>query len=423
VAATADHGYRVRSKGQYPFIDGIMHVELLPAQAAHELTAADRNYQTPYIGVTTDGHPLAGLYSLMDTGISGTAAAEAASVYLDTLRPHYRTAAVLPIDSPIWRRWTNAFPAWVPKGVQLGRMSEAERNSAFDVMAASLSGEGFAAVRNAMRMNGALGEIVDDYRETLREFTYWMTIFGDPSGWSAGEPWGWQLMGHHVDVNCVFVGSQLVLAPVFLGAEPTSATHGAYAGTRIFDNETEHGLALRRSLTGQQVAVAELGSSILSADLPAELAGPYNGRHLTGAGADNVVIPYEGIIATELSSGQRELMLTLIDEFVNRLPSRHAELKRVQVRSHLDETRFAWRGRHDDSGAFYYRVHSPVVIIEYDNHPGIFLDYDEPERFHVHTIIREPNGNDYGKELLAQHYAGFHSAVPRTADSLAGLGH
>jgi hypothetical protein len=411
VARAVDHGYRVRPKGLYPFIDGILHPELLPPQAAHELTVADRNYQTPYVGVTTDGDPRPGLYSLMDTGISGQAAARAAAGYLDTLRPHYRAAAVLPVDSPIWRRWTNAFPAWVPKGVQLGRMSEPERDAALAVLAASLSRDGFGAVRDAMRMNGALGEIVGDYEETLQEFTYWMTIFGEPSRASAGAPWGWQLMGHHVDVNCVFVGTQLVLAPVFLGAEPTSATHGTYAGTRMFDRETEHGLALRRSLTSGQVAAAELGPSILSADLPAELAGPFNGRHLTGAGADNVVIPYEGIAGAALSPGQRELLVTIIDDYIGRLPARHAALKRAQVGRYLDETRFAWRGRHDESGAFYYRVHSPVVIIEYDNHPGIFLDYDEPERFHVHTIIREPNGNDYGKALLAQHYAAFHSSA------------
>ncbi|MDT7608720.1 MAG: hypothetical protein QOG96_3223 [Pseudonocardiales bacterium] len=54
-------------------------------------------------------------------------------------------------------------------------------------------------------------------------------------------------------------------------------------------------------------------------------------------------------------------------------------------------------------------MHSPVMLIEYDNHPGIFLDNAEPERFHVHTIVREPHGNDYGKDLLAQHYARHHT--------------
>jgi len=27
-----------------------------------------------------------------------------------------------------------------------------------------------------------------------------------------------------------------------------------------------------------------------------------------------------------------------------------------------------------------------------------------PAKFHVHTIVRTPNGNDYGFDLLRQHY-------------------
>jgi len=39
----------------------------------------------------------------------------------------------------------------------------------------------------------------------------------------------------------------------------------------------------------------------------------------------------------------------------------------------------------------------------------VFLANDEPEPFHVHTIIRTPNGNDYGRDLLRQHYAQDHA--------------
>ena len=34
----------------------------------------------------------------------------------------------------------------------------------------------------------------------------------------------------------------------------------------------------------------------------------------------------------------------------------------------------------------------------------IALDNDEPARTHIHTIVRTPNGNDYGRDLLRQHY-------------------
>ena len=32
------------------------------------------------------------------------------------------------------------------------------------------------------------------------------------------------------------------------------------------------------------------------------------------------------------------------------------------------------------------------------------LDTDGATRDHIHTVVRTPNGNDYGKDLLRQHY-------------------
>jgi hypothetical protein len=31
-----------------------------------------------------------------------------------------------------------------------------------------------------------------------------------------------------------------------------------------------------------------------------------------------------------------------------------------------------------------------------------------PEKFHIHIVVRTPNGNDYGKDLLRQHLERFH---------------
>ncbi|WP_166459302.1 DUF3500 domain-containing protein [Amycolatopsis pithecellobii] len=394
-------------KPELPVVDGILFGEpLLDPVAAYELSAALRNHQQPYVGVTTDGTVHNGLYRLADTGVSAKAAVDAARAFLALLPDNERMVARLAIDSDDWRLWTNAFPMWNPKGLRLERISKEKRDLALEIVKASLSEEGYESVRNAMKLNGALGELIGAYQDTLTEFAYHFTIFGEPGD---AEPWGWQLMGHHVDLNCVFVGTQLVLAPVFLGAEPNFALSGQYAGTRVLDLETERGLNLRRALTSSQEDAFLLGDSLLSKDLPEELGGPFNGRHLAGAGQDNLVLPYEGIRGDELSSDQQKLLLELVDVYLSRMPSGHARLKRRQIEDHFDETRFVWRGKHDDTSAFYYRIHSPVLLVEYDNHPGIFLDNEEPERFHIHTIVREPNGNDYGKDLLAQHYALHHS--------------
>jgi hypothetical protein len=106
--------------------------------------------------------------------------------------------------------------------------------------------------------------------------------------------------------------------------------------------------------------------------------------------------------------GQRELLVALTVPYLSALPEGPFEARLGQVRRHLDETHFAWIGGWGDGEPFYYKVHSPVLLIEYDNHSGIFLDNPEPEPFHVHTIVRTPNGNHYGRDLLGQHYRRHH---------------
>jgi hypothetical protein len=85
----------------------------------------------------------------------------------------------------------------------------------------------------------------------------------------------------------------------------------------------------------------------------------------------------------------------------------HAKVKMDEVRKHLDDTWFAWVGGSDSTSVFYYRIQSPVILIEFDHQLPIalrHLDRRTPTREHIHSVVRTPNGNDYGKDLLRQHY-------------------
>ncbi|WP_052488770.1 DUF3500 domain-containing protein [Streptomyces sp. 150FB] len=387
------------TRSDLPIVDSHLFEDLIPPEAAFELTAGIRRHREPYVGITENGTPRPGLYRLNHAVASPKTAALAARTYLDGLAPHQRVVAALPMDAPEWRLWTNAIPTWHPKGMRLERLADGDRDRALAVVESSLSPAGYAQVRAAMALNEHLGELIDDHRDTLTEFAYWFTVFGTPSG---DSPWGWQLMGHHVDLHCVFVGGQVVLAPVFLGAEPTTGT-GRFEGVTVFGDETEVALTFRRTLDPDREGEFLMGPSLRTEDLPPELAGP-NGRQLAGAGSDNLVLPPEGIVGASLPADQRDGLVELIRVYLDRLPLPQAEHTLALVREHFDETRFAWRGGHDDESAFYYRIHSPVLLVEYDNNPGVFLTNTEPARFHVHTIVRAPNGNDYGRDLLAQHY-------------------
>jgi hypothetical protein len=49
-----------------------------------------------------------------------------------------------------------------------------------------------------------------------------------------------------------------------------------------------------------------------------------------------------------------------------------------------------------------------VVLIEFDHQRPANLrhlakDPQAPNREHIHAVVRTPNGNDYGKDLLRQH--------------------
>ena len=132
-------------------------------------------------------------------------------------------------------------------------------------------------------------------------------------------------------------------------------------------------------------------------DLPSEL--------LLGAFQDNRQIDPAGIRYDELSPEGRERLEALLGTYTGRLRQGHAEIRYDEAKRHLSETHFAWIGPFDDASPFYYRILNPVILVEFDHQSGIMYDNDTPSRDHIHTVVRTPNGNDYGKDLLRQHYA------------------
>ena len=261
-----------------------------------------------------------------------------------------------------------------------------QRKLALALLRESFSASGFKLARDIMKLNESIREITGSDEE-LGEWLYWLSILGEPS---LDDPWGWQIDGHHLNVNCFLLGGQMVMTPMFMGSEPVAVDIGKYAGTRAFQAEESTGQNLARTLSAEQRRKA-----IVSKDVPPGV--------FTGAFRDNFELRYEGIPFDDLTSQQQALMFELIGTYVNRMRSDQAQPKMDEVMQHLDETYFAWMGGTDEESVFYYRVHSPVILIEFDHQNGIFLDNDAPSRNHIHTVVRTPNGNDYGKDLLRQH--------------------
>ncbi len=354
--------------------------------------AETRGLAEPFKGITTAGTPIPGLFAIRSTGVSTAPVKAAAEAWLASLTGAQRTKTSFGVDDPEWRKWMNQH-FYVRQGVSFEEMSEGQRSAAFALLRASLSARGLTLTRDIMKLNHTLGELNNNDFEQYGEWLYFITVMGTPS---ATEPWGWQLDGHHVIINYFVLGDQVVMTPTFVGSEPVIAEAGKYKGTAILQGEQRQGLALLRSLTDAQRAKAIVS---VSKD---------NNNNIGEAFKDNVVLDYAGVRATELSAPQRAALLSLVDAYVGNMDEGHARVKMTEVQAHLDDTYFAWIGGTDDTSVFYYRIHSPVILIEFDHQRPAGLRHlypgDRPMQQHVHVVMRTPNGNDYGKDLLRQHY-------------------
>lgn len=351
------------------------------------------------VGMTSDGSVIADLYGFRSEKAPVAAATAAAKSWLASLSPEEREQVCFPVSSDLWRHWQNTPLLLRDPQVELGELSDRARHLALEVVKASLSSEGFRRSRAVMENNLFLGQLVG-LTGVLNQWAFALSIFGEPS---PTEPWGWQIFGHHLALNCLFIGDQMILSPVFMGVEPDAALGPSHR--RLFEPHEKQALAVMQSLTQKQRSDATLYASMAAKDQPPGRFHPDDGRQQGGAFQDNRIVPYEGLAIGGLDARQRREMIALADIFLATMPQGPAEARLRDIERHLDASYFAWIGAADDVNPFYFRLHSPVALIEFDHHSGIFLSNEDPARFHVHTIVRSPNAGDYGLDLLRQHYA------------------
>jgi Protein of unknown function (DUF3500) len=342
----------------------------------------------PFKGITTNGTLMTGLFPVRATGVSTRPVRDAATRFIASLTPEQRLATIFPVDDSEWRKWNNVH-RYTRQGVSFKEMTETQRDTAFGLMRAGLSAKGFEKSRNVMRLNGYLAEIVKNFDE-YGEYLYHLTVMGPVSDTT---PWGWQLDGHHLVINYFVLGDQVVMTPTFMGSEPVTATSGQYAGTTVLQHEQDLGLAFMRALTPDQQKKATIQAS------------KTGNNALSQAFRDNITIDYAGIRGAELAGPQKEQLIGVIREYVDNMADGHAKVKMDEVRRHLGDTWFAWIGATGDADVFYYRIQSPVILIEFDHQLPVALPGPRvPGKAHIHAVVRTPNGNDYGKDLLRQHY-------------------
>ena len=208
----------------------------------------EQSAREPFKGITTNGEIVPGLFPIQRTGISTEPIRRAALALLDVLSPEQRQLASFDLGSDMWRRWWNIHPFLMRHGVQLDHLADHQREAALRLVASALSAGGFGTARDVMRLNHTVGEITGSWTE-YGEWVYFVSVFGTPS---ETEPWGWQIDGHHLIVNCFVLGDQLSIAPMFLGSEPVVAETGVYKGVSVLQPEQNDGLALVNALRAEQ---------------------------------------------------------------------------------------------------------------------------------------------------------------------------
>ncbi len=102
-----------------------------------------------------------------------------------------------------------------------------------------------------------------------------------------------------------------------------------------------------------------------------------------------------------MTPGQRHLLMRLLHEYLGNLEPdlAAAQLRRVEAAG-TEKLHFAWSGT-EAGKPYYYRIHGPTILIEFDNNypPG----QQQGPINHIHTVWRDTE-RDYGADLLRKHY-------------------
>ena len=314
---------------------------------------------------------------------SNKAMLRAVTAFIGSLTAEQRQKATYPFTDEERFNWH-----FVPrdrKGVPLKEMTPEQQQKALAVLQTSLSTEGFQKAKAIMELEVILKALEkhppeNTYRDPGK---YYFSIFGEPTD---QEPWGFRVEGHHLSLNFSSVTGQLVAeTPTFMGSNPGIVPEGPEKGKQILKEEASLGFALVHSFAPEQ-----LKKALINEKAPNEI--------VTGNSRKALLEKPEGILYSEMSPAQQKLITQLLNVYVNKYSPALATALRAKVeKAGLAKTYFAWAGSQTEAvgNAHYYRIHNPVLLIEYDN--------SQNNANHVHTVVRDLT-SDFGEDALQAHY-------------------
>lgn len=263
--------------------------------------------------------------------------------------------------------WTNV-PGRRPGGIRLGNLGEVSQKRAWMALQSLLSQDGFAKVEvlaTDIELASGAGTVSD----------YTVAVFGNPLVDSA---WGFQFDGHHIALNFLVHGNDLILAPMFLGSQPLTIN-----GNTPLQNEIQLGRQLFEALTDDEKKVATVQGLVRRDVVAGSGAGHIDqNRALDLSVFENVGLPLE-----DLSESQLELSKQLVGEYLFYLSQPFADRVWTWVEANLANGLFTYSRLQD---RVYYRIYVPDTLL---------IEYDDVASDHIHTVTRllsKQGRNDYG---------------------------
>jgi hypothetical protein len=286
-----------------------------------------------------------------------------------------RAKLVFPFENPQRTNWSN-LPSGIYKrnSLKIGDLTPPQRAAVMKLLSTALSADGYRKVVDIMHGDEVLKRGGGGRGPAFGEDEYYLAFLGTPS---ATTPWMLQFGGHHLAINLTLAGSQASMTPSLPAAQPAKFEWEGRT-VRPLGNENDKAFALVNALDEKQRSQAILGSRV--ADL------------VLGPGQDGKTIQPEGIRASALSAAQQNMLWDVVREWSGIMADSFAEPRLAEIKSHLNDTYFAWSGPTTNGSVIYYRIQGPTLVIEYA--PQKSVD-------HIHTIYRDPT-NDYGAKIAAR---------------------
>jgi hypothetical protein len=305
----------------------------------------------------------------------------AAERFLASLDQGQRQQAAFALDASERLRWnfipSEAFPR---NGLLLKDMTEPQRTAAHNLLKSGLSERGYLTYTQIIQLENVLKALEQGGKFVRDPDGYRFTIFGTPSPKGA---WGWRVEGHHISLHFSIVdGTAVASTPTFAGSNPAEVPEGPQKGRRVLGLLEDSGRALVTALDQSQREIA-----VITATAPNEI--------VTSNTLDISPLSPEGLKASAMTAGQRDLLMRVVDAYAGLMaPDIAAErLSRIKGAG-IENIAFAWAGPTERGQRHYYRVQGPTFLIEFDN--------AQNDGNHVHSVWRDFNG-DFGRDLLREH--------------------